>query len=194
MTAPDGYRASPAALTEAAAGIEDALTELRSIDSVGEAQVGRGTSHLVLGVAAVGHTGLAEALAGFCTTWEWGVRDLVQAGTRIVDGLNGTATSYQKAERAVEDVLRRVVSDSTADPRADPGTAATRSWEQLLAPQHPDHGGWQQTADRAGATWTDTAHDVWENSAPGMIERALNGENPVQGQLDDLQGLSEIGD
>jgi hypothetical protein len=195
MSAPGGYAASPEALADAATGIEDALVELRSIGSVGAAEAGRGVTGLALNPAAVGHAGFATALTGFCARWEWGVRALVQAGARIVDGLHGTATAYQKAENTAEGLLKRVVFDATGDPRADSTKGADASWEQLLAPPayDVDPGSFAQAGDHIAATWRETADDAVANSVPGMAVRAAGGENPLQDQIDDLAGLSEIG-
>lgn len=190
-----GYQASPAALTDAAKGVADALAELGSIGAVG-ADSGRGVSGLALGESAVGHPGLASALGEFCYRWEWGVRGLVQAGKKIADRLNETGTAYQKAEHGVVGALKRAANDLVGDPRADSAHAQDASWEELARSQTPDYSAesWQRAGSHMADTWNAEGRDVAENSLPGVLARTLHGENPLQGPLDDVKGLKEIAD
>ncbi len=42
-----------------------------------------------------------------------------------------------------------------------------------------------------GGRWADTADDLADHSWPGVIARALRGEDPYAGQLDDLRSIAE---
>ncbi len=162
-----GYEVTPAALAEAARGVEDVLGELRSLGiGVGRAEVGRGVEVLVAGTGPVGHAGLGGAFAAFCSRWEWGVRALVQAGREMADGLDAAAAAYAGVDRHQGELLERI------RPGAEPS--------------------WRDVAGSVVDTWTAVGQDVSAHSVPGALARALDGADPVQGLLDDLAGLHEI--
>lgn len=194
MTEAGGFATAPAALTDAAKGIEDTLAELRSMGTVGSAAAGRGITRLALGGGGVGHERLATALGDFCVRWEWGVRGLVQAGQKIVDGLNATGAAYQKVENGATGLLKRVAFDLTGNPMADSAPAARGEWADVLPPA-PDHSpeSYARAGEHMAATWEETGRDLAENSLPGMVDRALHGGNPFAGLVADVEGLSEIG-
>lgn len=169
MTGP-GYEVTPATLTEAARGMEDVLGELRSLGlGVGRAEAGRGVWALAAGTGPAGHAGLGEAFATFCSRWEWGVRALVRAGREMTDGLGAAAAAYEIVDSDQSGLIRRLVVD---------GPAPDQSWDE--------------TRRSMAETWTEVGQDIAANSVPGVVARAMQGANPVQGLLDDLAGLHEI--
>lgn len=179
----------PVELAGAAEGVRDVVGELAGLGWRGWADEGRGTVLIGSGAGPIGHAGLGEAFAAFCTRWEWGVRAAVRTGKDIADGLAASAQAYEQGEDSSTTLLDRIVADFTGDPRSDP--AAAPPIDQPPAPETGQD--WQHTAAEAAATWSATAKDVWTNSTPGMVQRAVDGENPLQDQLDDLAGLTSGG-
>jgi hypothetical protein len=195
VTASEGMNAVPSAMTEAARGIKDAVAELRSVSGVGESAAGRGLTQLayLLGRSATGHDGLSQTLVDFFARWEWGLRSLVQKADGISDKLAAGGAEYQQAENSVVGLLKKVTFDAVGDPHADPAAAAGMSWDQLAAPSvdvSPES--FRGAADHAGEVWSSTIADAATNTAPGMITRALSGEDPLAGLKKDVEGLSEI--
>lgn len=186
----EGYQVTPADLDAAAQGVREVVEQLTALShAAGWAQQGRGSVLLAGDSGPIGHAGLGEALAAFSSRWEWGVRAAVRTGHEMAAGLRESAQAYEQGEDTPIRLLQRLVLDLTGDPRGDPGAArplATGSGETLQD--------WQHTADSVAATWSATGRDVRDNSTPGMLARALHGENPVAGQLDDVAGLARIGD
>lgn len=181
----EGYQVRTAELAGAAQGVRDVLDQLTGLGQVGWAHEGRGTALLGAQAGPIGHTGLGEAFASFCARWEWGVRAAIRTGEDMADGLGASARAYEQGEDGSTSLLDRIVADVMGDPRVAPGEAPSPA---------PETGqDWQHTADNAGATWSATGEDVWANSTPGMIQHAVDGENPLQGQLDDVAGLASIG-
>lgn len=166
-----GYVVTPTALADAARGVDAVLERLRSLGlGVGRAEAGRGVQALALRTGPVGHAGLGEAFGTFCSRWEWGVRALVQGGREMAAGLSAAGAAYAEADQG--GMFQRILpgGDATAD----------RSWAEV--------------GRSVAGTWTAVWRDAAENSGPGMVARALNGDVPVQGQLDDVARLSEIAD
>lgn len=194
MSETGGFATAPAALTDAAKGIEDTLAELRSMGTVGSAAAGRGITRLALGGGGVGHERLATVLGDFCVRWEWGVRGLVQSGQKIVDGLNATGAAYQKVENGTAGLLKRAIFDISGNPMADSAQAARGEWADAVLPP-PDFSpeSFVRAGEHMGTTWEETGRDLAENSLPGMVDKAVQGENPFSGLVADVEGLSEIG-
>ena len=162
-----GYEVTPAALADAARGVEDVLGELRALGvGMGRAEAGRGVAVLVAGTGPPGHAGLAAAFVSFCSRWEWGVRALVQAGREMAGGLDAAAAAYAGVDRDQGEALRRIL------PGAEPS--------------------WADVARSAVDAWTGVGRDAIANSGPGLLQRALDGADPLRGLLDDLAGLHEI--
>jgi hypothetical protein len=195
VTTPEGMRAAPSAMTEAAQGIKDAVAELRSVSGVGESAAGRGLTRLAfpLDRSATGHDELSQALVDFFGRWEWGVRSLVRKADGISDKLAESGAAYQQAENASIGLLERITFDALGDPHGDPAAAATPSWEQPPAADVSAES-FRKALDHAGRTWSATAQDAAASTAPGMIARALAGEDPLAAVKEDVRGLSAIGD
>ncbi|MFC4951231.1 hypothetical protein [Pseudonocardia sp. GCM10023141] len=195
MTDPNGFRTAPEALTEAALGIQDALAELGEVGTVGMAAAGRGITQLALDEATLGDAAVVGAFNGFCERWDWGVRGLVQAGQKIVDGLNDSGVAYLQAENGAAGLMKRALFDLSGNPMGDSAAASTLNWEDALT-TGPDYSAqsFADAGDHIGSTWSSTVADAGNAAVPGMISRALNGENPLQPMVDDIHGLAEIGD
>jgi hypothetical protein len=189
-------QAVPEAMTEAAKGIDDALAELKGIAGDDLVSAGYGLSELAepLGRPTTGDDALSAALAGFLDRWGWGVHVLVQEAGGISAKLAASGAEYQQTENSIVGLMKRAMFDATGDPLGDSGAAAGQSWEQLEAGSAPDRSpdSLGDALDHAATTWSTTAADAWRNSGPGMAIRASRGENPFQGQVDDVAGLHEI--
>jgi hypothetical protein len=189
-----GFTAAPMAITEAAKGIEDTIAELRTLGTVGTAATGRGITTLAMGVSALGHDGVASALADFCVCWDWGVRGLVRSGQRVVDGLNETGVAYQTAENDAASLAKRVMFDLVGDPMGSSEAASAAPWDEILPSFDRSPESFARSTLHIATTWQETGQDVVDNSTVGSIGRALRGENPLAGQIADVAGLAEIGD
>jgi len=183
MTGPD-YEVSPAALAEAAAGFDAVIDELRALGPPGAAQAGRGVAALGPQPGDIGHAGLSSAFLAFCDRWDWGLRDAVRMAASLADDLRSAGTAYGHADGGGHSLLARIAFDLVGDPRR-----AADTWEDVGAAVVPDRGmpDWSSLAGQ----WADTADDLATRSWPGMIARALRGDDPHVGQLDDLRPIVE---
>ena len=84
----------------------------------------------------------------------------------------------------MQDLLARLVYDVVGDPGRGGDT-----WADVAAAALPDREMPEWGA--VGAEWADTARDLADHSWPALIARALAGENPFAGQLDDLRPIVE---
>jgi hypothetical protein len=173
VTGPD-YQVSPAALGAAAAGVE----------AVVEPGAGRGVAALGLVPGDVGHAGLSSVFLVFCDRWEWGVREAVGRSADLSEELRAAAKAYGRADRDGADLVVRVVYDVVGDP-AEVGD----SWADVAAAALPNRE-MPEWGD-VGAEWANTARDLADHTWPALIARALAGENPFAGQLDDLRPIVE---
>ena len=173
VTGPD-YQVSPAALGAAAAGIE----------AVVEPGADRGVVALGPVPGDVGHAGLSSVFLVFCDRWEWGVREAVGRGADLASDLRAAADAYGLVDRNGADLLARLVYDVVGDP-----AEAGDTWAEVAAAALPDREMPEWGA--VGAEWADTARDLADHTWPALIARALAGENPFAGQLDDLRPIVE---
>jgi hypothetical protein len=183
MTGP-GYAVLPAALAETAAGIEAVIDELRPLAPFGAAETGRGVAQLGSLPGDVGHAGLSSAFLVFCDRWEWGVRDAVHLGVDLADDLRAAGTVYGHADGAGHNLLARIAFDVVGDPGGFGDTWDDVGASIVLDRRMPNWG-------ELGGQWADTAGDVALRSWPGTIARALRGNDPYTGQVDDLRPVVE---
>lgn len=173
VTGPD-YQVSPASLGAAAAGF----------DAVAEPGAGRGVAALGSMPGDVGHPGLSSVFLVFCDRWEWGVREAVGRGADLASDLRAAANAYGLVDSDGEDLLARLVYDVVGDP-----AEAGDTWADVAAAALPDRG-MPEWGD-LGAEWADTARDLADHTWPALMARALAGEDPFAGQLDDLRPIVE---
>lgn len=187
MTAP-GYQAAPAAMRDAADGIDALVGELGTQTTAGRAGAGRGVADLELDPDQFGHDELAAAFATFCGRWEWGVRALVQSGTEMAEGLRESLQAYENADAETGSVFSRLLSDVVGDPRADPEQAAHRTPEEILRGDAPDS--WSRTGESVADTWSALGRDMLETGKDRAV-RWFTGENPYGPELDELHEIVE---
>jgi hypothetical protein len=185
MTAP-GYRAAPAAMRDAADGIDALVGELGRLTTAGRAGAGRGVAGLQPEAGRLGHDELEAAVATFCGRWEWGVRALVQSGAEMAEGLRESLQAYSDADTRTGSLFSRLLSDAVGDPRADPEQAAHRTPEEILRGDAPDS--WARTGRLVADTWSALGRDVLDTGLD-RATRWAQGENPYG---DELAALDEI--
>jgi hypothetical protein len=171
MTGPD-YAVSPAALAAAAAVIEAAARTGADVAGLGPVP------------GDVGHAGLSSVFLAFCDRWEWGLREAVGRAAELAEELRAAAGAYQRVDGDGEHLLARLVYDLVGDP-----SRVGDTWADVGAAVLPDRE--LPEWDELGAEWADTAQDLADHTWPALMSRALAGENPFAGQLDDLRPIVE---
>ncbi|MEV4558189.1 hypothetical protein AB0K51_14525 [Kitasatospora sp. NPDC049285] len=129
----DSYAVDPAALKLAADGINQAITELKTLGIDESAEVGRGFSNVDLTALQVGHGGLHGAFSGFAERWAWGVRSLVQDGNEIAVRLGLSAGLYHDQEQYVSGTLKDVVNAAMGNPDLTQEQVEAQSWGKTLS-------------------------------------------------------------
>ncbi|MHC1558036.1 hypothetical protein ACR9E3_03725 [Actinomycetospora sp. C-140] len=190
----DGFGVDPAMLARTAQGIRGVVDTLGEVGHGYLAESGRGLEFLALGGEEAGHPLVGEAFDGFLGRWAWGLRALVRDGQAVAEALDAAGIDYDDTDTSASGVLRRLVTLGVGDPSADLDAAQDGTWgevgEGLLPDVSPESA--QQAGAAAGEQWSETGQDLVDRSLPGRIGRALDGENPLAGDLEDLRGLGEI--
>lgn len=125
-----GYQVDPALLREAAQGINDTISALKSVGISEAADVGRGFSGLELTGLQAGSQDVRQAFSGFCERWSWGVRALVRDGNEIA-GRNAETTWSGVGRDVAEGPMgsTRALADLTGN-----GQQLTQSENQVFGP------------------------------------------------------------
>ena len=149
---------------------------------------------LALGGEESGHPVVAEAVDGFVQRWSWGIRTLVQDGRAVAQALDVAGIEYDGVDGSGGAQMRRITTLAVGDPVADLDEAQGATWGEVGEGLVPDFSAASvREAGQVGAEqWRETGADVWDQSLPGRIGRALDGEDPFAGDVADLEGLGEI--
>ncbi|GAA4932603.1 hypothetical protein EV188_103741 [Actinomycetospora succinea] len=190
----EGFGVDPAMLARTAQGIRGVVDTLGEVGHGYLAESGRGLSFLALGGEESGHPLVGESFDGFLERWGWGLRTLVQDGQAVAGALDAAGIEYDGVDTSVSGELRRLVALAAGNPATDLDEAQDATWGEVGADLAPDFSGEsaQAAAEGSADQWGEVGRDLWEQSAPGRIGRALDGENPFAGDLADLEGLGEI--
>ncbi|MGK4584396.1 hypothetical protein [Kitasatospora sp. HPMI-4] len=167
-----GYQVDPEALKLTAAGINDAIAELKSIGMAEGAEVGRGFTELELTGMQLGNQDVKKAFDEFCERWSWGVRALVQAGNEIADKLHLSAGIYHDQEQYVSGVAKDVANAALGDPNLTREQVEGRSWGKTLSDnpytqvRDADYSAksFQDQAVHSAATWKNEEADLLSNT------------------------------
>ncbi|GAA4784236.1 hypothetical protein GCM10023200_17290 [Actinomycetospora chlora] len=189
-----GFGVDPAMLARTAQGIRGVVDTLGEVGHDYLAASGRGLSFLALDGEEAGHPEVAASVDGFLDRWSWGIRALVAGGQEVAGALDAAGVEYDGVDTSVSGVLRRLATLAVGDPSADLDAAQDGSWEDVgrgLVPDFSAESG-QEAGAAASEQWRETGQDLWEQSTPGRIGRALDGEDPFAADRDDLAGLGEI--
>ncbi|MFB7665845.1 hypothetical protein ACFC1R_18140 [Kitasatospora sp. NPDC056138] len=165
------YKVDPEALKQTAAGINDAIGELKSIGIVEGAEVGRGFTNLELTGMQIGHPELKSVFDEFCERWSWGVRGLVQTGTDIAEKLHLSAGLYHDQEQYVSGVVKDVVNAAMGNPNLTREQVEGQSWGKTVSDnpftqvRDADYSAksYQDAAVHTAATWKNEEADLLAN-------------------------------
>jgi hypothetical protein len=108
VTVTDGFRVDLGALENAAAGVNETLTDLKvqKVSDLGGAE------------GDYGHDGLAATVAAFCSRWELGVEHLATDGQRIASRLSLSVQAYLRIDQGAKGLLDGFLERATGE---DPG-------------------------------------------------------------------------
>ena len=190
----DGFGVDPAMLARTAQGIRGVVDTLGEVGHGYLAESGRGLEFLALDGEESGHPMVADAVGGFVGRWAWGLRGLVQDGQAVAEALDAAGIEYDGMDTSASGWLRRLTTAAVGDPGANLDDAQNGSWGDVGQGLLPDFSAEsrRESAERTTEVWRETGADVLDQSIPGRIGRALDGENPFAGDLEDLGSLREI--
>lgn len=168
-----GFSVDPDDLTAAARSIETVIGELSSLrfDALAGGQQGRGFDQLSLTGMELGNGSLRDALDGYCTRWQWGLRALVQDAQAIAQSLDLAAGTSLAVDQHVKDAWKVFAASTFADPRAGEREVRDSSWGDLASgassPEYrPDS--FRDSYDESRQTWSAVLEDTAQNP-PGVI-------------------------
>jgi hypothetical protein len=104
----DGYHVELPALEDAAAGINETLSELKA----------HRVSDLDADPATFGHDGLASTLTDFGDRWELGVEHLATDAQQVSARLSQCVQAYLMADRTAADNMSAILNGTGPDPAA----------------------------------------------------------------------------
>ena len=104
-------------------------------------------------------------------------------GADLADELRAAADAYGLVDGDGQDLLARLVYDVVGDP-----AEAGDTWADVAAAALPDR---EMPEWGAGRGVGRHRRDLADHSWPALIARALAGEDPFAGQLDDLRPIVE---
>jgi hypothetical protein len=87
-----GFKVDLGALVQAADGINETMSDLRS---------GKASGNIAGSEADYGDGDLAATVSDFCARWETGVQNLASDASQVASRLYRSAASYAEAEKAV---------------------------------------------------------------------------------------------
>jgi hypothetical protein len=181
----DGFGVDPQRLQATGEGIDAVISELETLGLGAAARTGNNFGNLALDGMQLGHAGLTQAMSEFCDRWSWGVRGLVQEGSKLALGLGLAAGTYHENEKYNEGVLKDLLGSLAGDPHATEEQLEAGSFNDIIdsASVTPDHSA--ESMDKAlahmGTTWTNTGADVVDTAVdrlntPSRIASAVTGQ------------------
>ncbi|MET8580706.1 hypothetical protein ABZX39_07410 [Streptomyces collinus] len=115
-----------------AEGINKALSEMDSLGGMkGWAGAGRGFTGLEMDGMAVGDDHLGAMLHTFCERWQWGVRDLMQEGNALAEGMGLAAGTFHQTDEYVKGSLKVAYNSMVGDPFASNDQVEKESVDQI---------------------------------------------------------------
>ncbi|BBC33293.1 hypothetical protein SGFS_045870 [Streptomyces graminofaciens] len=146
-------------------GINLAMAELKELGMIGEASAGRSFSDLALSGLELGHGGLTSALDSFCERWEWGVRALVQEGSRFADEVGLTAGTFYETEQYIDGTFKIAANSVMGNPQLSEDEVTQMSWGEIgdnhmFADADWSEESWQKAQENSDQAWNDAKRDV----------------------------------
>ncbi|MBF6044377.1 hypothetical protein GO001_03960 [Streptomyces sp. NRRL B-1677] len=197
MTDPN-LAADAAALGNIAKGINEAIGELKSLGTPGEAAVGRGFDELALSGVELGHEGLAGAFKTFCNRWDWGVRALVQDGSQFAERVGLAAGYYHEQDVYIRDSFKVGVNAAMGNPHLLEEDVEKKSMREILADnpindfRNPDYSAesFRKAGENSSQVWANTLRDASTGAANGFGKGPLGrqGTDAANKLADKLDG------
>ncbi|MGW2600697.1 hypothetical protein [Streptomyces klenkii] len=197
MTDPN-LAADAAALGNIAKGINEAIGELKSLGTPGEAAVGRGFDELALSGVELGHEGLAAAFKTFCNRWDWGVRALVQDGSQFAERVGLAAGYYHEQDVYIRDSFKVGVNAAMGNPHLLEEDVEKKSMREILADnpindfRNPDYSAesFRKAGENSSQVWANTLRDASTGAANGFGKGPLGrqGTDAANKLADKLDG------
>ncbi|MEU8549463.1 hypothetical protein AB0C81_21155 [Streptomyces roseoverticillatus] len=192
-----GLAADSAALDNIAKGINEAIGELKSLGTPGEAAVGRGFGELALSGVELGHEGLAAAFKTFCNRWDWGVRALVHDGSQFAERVGLAAGYYHEQDVYIRDSFKVGVNAAMGNPHLLEEDVEKKSMREILADnpvndfRNPDYSAesFRKAGENSRQVWANTLRDASTGAANGfgkgpLGRRGTDAANKLADQLD----------
>ncbi|MEV4926237.1 hypothetical protein [Streptomyces roseoverticillatus] len=192
-----GLAADSAALDNIAKGINEAIGELKSLGTPGEAAVGRGFGELALSGVELGHEGLAAAFKTFCNRWDWGVRALVHDGSQFAERVGLAAGYYHEQDVYIRDSFKVGVNAAMGNPHLLEEDVEKKSMREILADnpvndfRNPDYSAesFRKAGENSRQVWANTLRDASTGAANGFGKGPLGRQgtdaaNKLADQLD----------
>jgi hypothetical protein len=112
----------------------------------------------------------------------------------VAQALDAAGIEYDGVDGSGSAQLRRLTTLAVGDPMSDLDAAQGATWGEVGEGLVPDFSAesLQEAGQVSAEQWRETGADVWDQSLPGRIGSALDGEDPFAGDVADLEGLGEI--
>ncbi|CAM5430803.1 hypothetical protein [Streptomyces abikoensis] len=190
--------ADAAAMGNIAKGINEAIGELKSLGTPGEAAVGRGFDELALSGVELGHEGLAAAFKTFCDRWDWGVRALVHDGSQFAERVGLAAGYYHEQDAYIRDSFKVGVNAAMGNPHLLEEDVEKKSMSEILADNpindfsHPDYSAesFRKAGENSSRVWANTLRDATTGAGNGFGKGPLGrqGTDAANKLADKLDG------
>ncbi|MFH8785873.1 hypothetical protein [Streptomyces roseoverticillatus] len=190
--------ADSAALDNVAKGINEAIGELKSLGTPGEAAVGRGFDELALSGVELGHEGLAAAFKTFCNRWDWGIRALVHDGSQFAERVGLAAGYYHEQDVYIRDSFKVGVNAAMGNPHLLEEDVEKKSMSEILADnpvndfRNPDYSAesFRKAGENSRQVWANTLRDASTGAANGFGKGPLGrqGTDTANKLADKLDG------
>ncbi|MCF3103823.1 hypothetical protein IPZ58_19835 [Streptomyces roseoverticillatus] len=190
--------ADSAALDNIAKGINEAIGELKSLGTPGEAAVGRGFDELALSGVELGHEGLAATFKTFCNRWDWGVRALVHDGSQFAERVGLAAGYYHEQDVYIRDSFKVGVNAAMGNPHLLEEDVEKKSMSEILADnpindfRNPDYSAesFRKAGENSRQVWAETLRDASTGAANGFGKGPLGrqGTDAANKLADKLDG------
>lgn len=180
-------------------GINLTLGELKELDPLGRAAMGRGFADIGLSGLQLGHEEITSAFTSFCERWEWGVRALVHEGNYFAAGVGLAAGTLHETDQYVEGTLKIGANAVMGNPHATEDEITRMSWDELgdnhaLADADYSKESFERAWDNSKQGWLNAGRDVLTSDVmpPGALGVRPEGmtEEQYEALLDESLGPS----
>ncbi|MCX4096254.1 WXG100 family type VII secretion target [Nocardia sp. alder85J] len=189
----DSIRVDPAALTDAADGINAITGELSGLGTKETGASGRGFALISLTGLQAGKSAVHQAFSAFTDRWSWGVRTMVQSADALARTLGLAAGRYHEEEQTASNMFKEMYTNIAGNPHLSHQDADNRTWSQTLADnsyndiRHPDY-----SASSFSAAWDHMVRNgkIIATVAPDALANA--GPTPTRWNTGDAARAAQI--